>query len=317
MGTNSTDAPLGIRATDVAFVRFRAPDLGVMEEFLTDFGLHRSERTDTTLYMRGAGDEAFVHVTELGDEPAFIGLAFDAASVDDLEVLAAREEFGDITELDGPGGGRVVSAIDPNGFQVEVVADRGSVGRLEPAPALVHNDANDRTRLSRTLRLEAGPSHVQRLGHVVLNVIDFRESEAWYKERFGLITSDEIAVDETTSLGAFMRCDRGSIHVDHHSLFCVGRGTAGFNHAAFEVAGFDDLMAGHTHLQNTSREHQWGVGRHILGSQVYDYWRDPYGHMIEHWTDGDLFDSSVEPNVASVAELLGSQWGPMLGSPPG
>ena len=24
--------------------------------------------------------------------------------------------------------------------------------------------------------------------------------------------------------------------------------------------------------------HAWGVGRHILGSQIFDYWRDPFGH---------------------------------------
>jgi hypothetical protein len=25
----------------------------------------------------------------------------------------------------------------------------------------------------------------------------------------------------------------------------------------------------------------WGVGRHILGSQIFDYWWDPTGFMIE------------------------------------
>ena len=33
---------------------------------------------------------------------------------------------------------------------------------------------------------------MKRLGHCVLNVKNFSESEAWYKSRFGLITSDEI-----------------------------------------------------------------------------------------------------------------------------
>jgi len=42
-----------IKATDIAYGRFRAPDLDVMEEFLTRFGLVRSERTPTALYMRG------------------------------------------------------------------------------------------------------------------------------------------------------------------------------------------------------------------------------------------------------------------------
>ena len=65
---------------------------------------------------------------------------------------------------------------------------------------------------------------MKRLGHCVIDVADFRASEAWYKEHFGLITSDEIALDETTTLGAFMRCDQGDRFVDHHTLFLVGIG---------------------------------------------------------------------------------------------
>ena len=29
----------------------------------------------------------------------------------------------------------------------------------------------------------------------------------------------------------------------------------------------------------------------MLGSQIFDYWRDPWGHTVEHWTDGDLLDA--------------------------
>ncbi|MGA1748195.1 MAG: hypothetical protein ACO4BZ_11010, partial [Ilumatobacteraceae bacterium] len=94
------------------------------------------------------------------------------------------------------------------------------------------------------LRLDAGTSHVKRLGHCVLEVLDFRASETWYKERLGLVTSDEIALDETTVIGAFLRCDQGDRYVDHHTLFLIGAGRAGFDHAAFEVADFDDLMRG-------------------------------------------------------------------------
>ena len=42
-----------IKATDIAYGRFRAPDLDVEEEFLSRFGMTRSERTPTALYMRG------------------------------------------------------------------------------------------------------------------------------------------------------------------------------------------------------------------------------------------------------------------------
>jgi hypothetical protein len=83
-----------------------------------------------------------------------------------------------------------------------------------------------------------------------------------------------------------------------------------FNHAAFEVTGFDDLMRGHSHLKHQKREAAWGVGRHILGSQIFDYWRDPWGHELEHWTDGDVFTAADESGKASFRDLLSVQWGP-------
>ena len=305
-----------VKVKDLAFVRFRAPDLEVMEAFLTEFGLQCAGRDESTLYMRGGNDEGFVHVTHLADDAGFIGLAFEAGTEAELDELSVLDGFSPVHDLDGPGGGRVVHTVDPNGFGVEVVAERGAVGRLLVPSASPRNDATERTRVGAPVRLAPGPSHVQRLGHCVLDVHDFRASEGWYKERFGLVTSDEIALDEHTSLGAFLRCDPGGRHVDHHTLFLLGLGRARFNHAAFEVADFDDLMMGHSHLKANNRTPQWGVGRHVLGSQIYDYWLDPYGHMLEHWTDGDLFNNETPPNVASLGELLGSQWGPTHGGPP-
>jgi catechol 2,3-dioxygenase-like lactoylglutathione lyase family enzyme len=250
---------MGIKVNDIAFVRFRVPALDVMQVFLEEFGMQCAERTDDTLYMRGTDDEGFVHVTHLGDDASFIGLAFEASSEADLDHLAAEDEFSDVVALDGPGEGRVVRTTDPNGFQVEVVAGRGSVGRLPVPAAAIRNDAAAQPRKGARVGLESGPSHVKRLGHCVLNVIDYRASEAWYKQHFGLVTSDEIQLDERTALGAFLRCDQGDRYVDHHTIFLVGVGEAKFNHAAFEVTDFDGLMCGHTHLTTRDRNHQWGV----------------------------------------------------------
>ena len=167
-----------------------------------------------------------------------------------------------------------------------------------------------KARLRATKTSVAQPATVVRLGHCVLGVSDFRASEAWYKARFGFITSDEIAVAPNFSIGAFMRCDRGDTPTDHHTLFLLqGPGGASFNHAAFEVVDLDDLMHGHDHLKAKGRDPDWGVGRHILGSQIFDYWRDPWGHTLEHWTDGDLFTAADGSNIADLPTLMGVQWG--------
>ena len=299
-----------IKIEDVAYVRFQAPDLAEMRAFLEEFGLVLVEASETRLLARGGGPAPIVHVTERG-APGFFGLGLQAATVADLEVLALQEAIA--TEpLDLPGGGRRLALSDPDGHRIEVVAGQASAQPLAPPAAEAWNSAHGRSRVRRTKRVGAGPAHVVRLGHVVLNVSDFRASERWYKERFGFITSDEIQVSPEFTLGAFLRCDRGETPTDHHTLFLAQSPKGpGFNHAAFEVADFDDLMAGHQHLKDAGRAAAWGVGRHILGSQIFDYWRDPWGHTLEHFTDGDLFTAADDSNVASLRDLLGVQWGPL------
>lgn len=196
---------------------------------------------------------------------------------------------------------------------MEVVADRARGKPLPSRELPAFNDASEKPRRNELLRVGGGPSQVLRIGHCVLNVTDFRVSEAWYKSRFGFVTSDEIFLgDPSLAIGAFMRCDRGDTPSDHHTLFLMGTGTPKFNHAAFEVAGLDDLMSGNAYLAAKERQHEWGVGRHFLGSQIFDYWRDPWGHAVEHWTDGDLLDTAWGSRQTSVDELVGTQWGPAL-----
>ena len=297
-----------IKIEDVAFVRFRAPDLKEMRGFLEDFGLAIVAADEQRLFARGTGPAPFLHATERGD-PGFAALGLRAASLADLRRLAAAEG-AEIQALDAPGGGQMVALSDPDGHRVEIVAGQEMA---PPLPLPVHeawNTAQKQKRLRRVKRTGAG-AHAVRLGHCVLNVANFRTSERWYKDRFGFLTSDEIAVTPEFSLGAFLRCDRGEAPTDHHTLFLMQSPKGpGFNHAAFEVADIDDLMAGHTRLQAAGRAAEWGVGRHLLGSQIFDYWRDPWGHALEHWTDGDLFTAEDGSRVVGLPQLLGVHWGP-------
>src|SRR5215831_15766981 len=109
-----------IKATDLAYGRLRSPDLDKQEEFLTAFGMVRAERTKNALYMRGTDEPHHLHVTELGD-PKYIGIAFHAGSMEDLEKLSRVDGASKIEDIDEPGGGKRVRLTDPDGFQVEVV----------------------------------------------------------------------------------------------------------------------------------------------------------------------------------------------------
>jgi catechol 2,3-dioxygenase-like lactoylglutathione lyase family enzyme len=300
---------VAIRVSDISHVRFTAPDLEEMRAFLVEFGLTPTMGPDGVLYARGAGPSPFLHSTAKG-EPGFAALGLRAESLSDLEILA-RAEGVVVEAFDAPGGGSVVRLNDPDGRLVEVIAGQTPVDVQPMEPETPRNSAaSGHPRVCASVRLTAGPATVVRLGHCVLEVSDFRTVEAWYKSRFGFITSDEIEAAPGAAIGAFLRCDRGDTPTDHHTLFLLQspRGP-GFNHAAFEVADMDDLMRGHDHLKAGGRKAAWGIGRHILGSQIFDYWKDPWGHELEHWTDGDLFTVADGSNTTTLGDLLGVQWG--------
>ena len=296
-----------IRIEDIAHVRFSAPDLGVMRGFLEDFGLKVFD-AQGRLYGRGLDGRPFLHVTETG--PAqFLALGLRAESLSDLEVRAAHEGVP-IEDLNEPGGGKILRLTDPDGYRVEVVAGQTRDAEAGLPIDLPRNTAAARPRARTTVRLQAAPAHVVRLGHAVLKVRDFHRSERWYKARYGFLTSDEAEAAENVPVGAFMRCDRGDTPTDHHTVFLAQLpGKIGLLHAAFEVASFDDLMVGHQYLKSRKRQSAWGVGRHIMGSQVFDYWKDPFGNELEHWTDGDLFTAEDPPQKQPMSALLSVQWG--------
>ena len=51
-----------------------------------------------------------------------------------------------------------------------------------------------------------------------------------------------------------------------------------------------------------------GIGRHILGSQIFDYWQDPWGDKHEHYCDGDLFTADEPTGVHAVSREAMAQW---------
>jgi catechol 2,3-dioxygenase-like lactoylglutathione lyase family enzyme len=295
-----------IKVEDIAHVRFAAPNLAAMRSFLEDFGLRVTE-VQGKLYGKAADGRPFVHVTEPG-KAKFLGIGLRAETLADLDRLASHEGLT-VEDLNEPGGGKVVRLTDPDGYRVEVVAGQAREDAIVLAD-LPRNTSSEKSRHGETVRLRPAPANVVRIGHAVLKVSDFRRSEFWYKERFGFLTSDEIEAAEGVPLGAFMRCDRGDKPADHHTIFLAQLpGELGLLHAAFEVANIDDLMLGHQYLKSRKRHQAWGVGRHIMGSQIFDYWKDPFGNELEHWTDGDLFTAADPPQKQPMSALLAVQWG--------
>lgn len=300
----------GIKVREMAYIRLRCPDLDLQERFLTDFGMQRVARTASVLYMRGTDPNQYLHVTEKGS-PKVLGLAWYARNQHDLETLAGVPGASGIEHLDAPGGGLRVRLQDPNGYAVEVVCGIDSPAPIPVASRSINSGHSPLNRAGTLMRVKAGPSSVKRIAHGVLFTPRFSETLRWYREMLGFISSDDLYADSTDNIiASFNRCDAGTDYVDHHTFFTMRNEEAGLNHVSFEVHDIDDVFSGHDYLQAQGRySHVWGVGRHLLGSQVFDYWEDPWGKVHEHWADSDRLNARNGSNLMQLEEGLRSQWG--------
>jgi hypothetical protein len=99
---------------------------------------------------------------------------------------------------------------------------------------------------------------------------------------------------------AFLHLDCGENLVDHHCFFFFEGPVSHVHHSSFEVHDFDRQVLGHEWLREKGYENCWGVGRHVAGSQIFDYWFDPSRFIMEHYSDGDQVNCH-KPTVRSRA----------------
>jgi catechol 2,3-dioxygenase-like lactoylglutathione lyase family enzyme len=301
-----------IKVTDLAWLEFVKPDLDRAEVFARDFGFLVAHREPDTLYLRGSRAGTHCLVVRRGPGSRFLGPVFQAAEAADLERLA-RRSGASVRKLDDHGGGLAVDLTDPSGLPVRVVHSVAEHHELPGQRPLLINTDGAVSRVNVTQRPAREPARVERLGHVVLSTPVFRRALDWYLDFLGLIVSDFLYLDGLRRRGptmAFLRCDRGSVPADHHTLALHLGPDNGYVHSAYQVADLDALAAGGAYLTERGYRRSWGVGRHIQGSQIFDYWRDPDRLLLEHFTDGDLFDHTVTPGWAAMSASGLAQWGP-------
>lgn len=241
-----------------------------------------------------------------------MGLGLRVGSRADLEAVAALPEAGPIENSPHPGGGKLVALRDPSGFVVEVVFSQEPSEEHPHRAPLPLNVGGARARVDATQRPPVAPPEVVRLGHVVLEVADFQKTCGWYTRTFGFLASDVQVLPDGSPAVVFLRLNLGATPADHHTLALAQGVLPTFSHAAFEVIDIDAIGMGQRVLRERGWRHAWGLGRHILGSQLFDYWHDAVGDKHEHYCDGDLFTEDVPMGVHAVSREAMSQWGQVM-----
>ncbi len=301
-----------IKIADIAYLRFGRRDVALACRYFKDFGLIESARDNGRIYFRGILPQHHCVIIEPARHDSFLAMGLRAKSHDDLAHLAHAMQ-ATIQQSPEPGGGRRVELVDPSGLRVEVVHGLQDLPTLPHREARLANGPLARPRINRPQPILAAPADVFRLGHLVLQRQEFARNANWYINTFGLIASDvEVLPVSGEAVLTFLRCDRGADLSDHHTIVIAAGPQDTYDHAAFEALDLDSVALGCEWLQHQGWVKSWGVGRHVLGSQLFSYHYDPSGFAVEHYTDGDLFDADYPTRYHPTCKSGLYAWGPDL-----
>jgi catechol-2,3-dioxygenase len=246
-----------------------------------------------------------------GPQDRLAGIAF---AMDPSVSLQAYVKKFNAKWLDGgqiPGGGVGVELFDPSGRSVWLLQGQQELPErtVRQATTSLTNDGQIQRRINGMVRTPAEVPEVLRLGHVVFQTVNFEEMQYWYMQVIGMIPTDVQYLADGTPTLAFNRLDLGTQPADHHTLVLIGAIEEKYEHSAYELVDLDALGQGQQIMHANGYRHMWGLGRHLIGSQLFDYWFDPDGFEYEHYTDGDLFTSDFE-TLYSAFEFGGIwSWG--------
>lgn len=311
-----------VRATGLHHLVLETPDIVEASRFYEDFGLVLAARFGEHVYFRAAGSAHHCLVLAPGRRARLARIAVTVETELDLRKLASLPGASPVASRITPGGGLGVMTTAPDGFVVEAVMGVAETALLPRRAPPVANRPGNVLRRGSAVRLPPAPSQITRIGHAVLETARPRALVAWWMRTFGFIASDVQALDDAnaTPVVTFLRCDRGETPTDHHTIAVALGPRAGLAHVAFEVDDVDEIGRGAAWLSSRGRRHAWGIGRHLLGSQVFDYWRAPDGTVVEHYADGDVFDRTAPTGRSAFRGSNLLQWGPKppkdFGRPP-
>ena len=293
------NSPEKVQLSRIAHVYFEHSDLETFIKFAADFGFVEAAQNEKTIYYRGYGKDPYIYVASQSEtrRSRFLGTAF-----------VAKDE---------------VTFERPNGTFFHVVY--GQTERdveVKTPPTATHdsqgpfNTPFEKPRKGQFQRYHDGPALVHKLGHYGYVCKEFDVELEFYTSNFNFVHSDILNLPQFPQMDVmtFMHLDLGEEYTDHHSFFLQRAsptlGKTYVHHTSFEVADFDTQLMGHHYLAKKGWKSVWGVGRHILGSQIFDYWFDSSRFKIEHYADGDVVNRDNATRREPVGPL--SVWGPEL-----
>jgi catechol 2,3-dioxygenase len=245
-------------------VEITTPQPSASVDFYTGiWGLDVAAEADGTVYLAATGGD--FHVLELtpSETTSLRKVSFRTRSREDLHRLFERTRQAGCEVVSvpapspSPAGGESFVVREPQGCAIE----------------FVHGD---RTKAARVVA-----ERPERLAHVNINSLDVEKLSAFYQETLGFRLSDR------SKLMAFLCCNS-----DHHAVVLAEAPRNGLNHIAFLMPDLESVMRGSGRMVDHGYPIGWGVGRHGPGDNVFAYFVDPTGAVIEYTAEVLQIDDS-------------------------
>jgi len=267
---------------------YGAEDVAAGIKYFDDWGVPTGDRgahgadyrlpSEQTIRVRSAGDKSLPAAVEAGSTAREIIWGVDEKAM--LDKLA--DELGRDREVKRDADG-TLHTTDGIGWGIGF--------KLAASPKIGINGGSSH---GGNLNAPFDPPHKaapKRMGHVVFNVPPDKAEQAttFYVDRLQFRFSDR-----SKGFGDFMRCPGSN---EHHNLFFLYAGKAMFNHVAFEVSGFDEIIFGGKHMVGCGWKPDTKPGRHILGSNLFWYFKNPSGGKTEYYADMDIMDDNWKTRI--------------------
>ena len=250
--------------TALRSVELSTPDLEGSVAFYTEiWGLEIAARQADKVFLAATGSDFHVLELKAGTEAALRKVTFRVRSREDLPVLAERLLQAGCTLLRPPG-----PADAPSGGEHFVVR--------EPQGSTLEFVYGDRTKPARIVA-----NKPFRLAHVNINSADIEALSTFYQSALGFRLTDR------SKLMAFLRCND-----DHHTVVLAEAPVNGLNHVAFQMPDLESVMRGSGNVKDAGYPIGWGVGRHGPGDNVFAYFVDPAGVVVEYTAEVLQVDDS-------------------------
>jgi catechol 2,3-dioxygenase len=262
-------------------------------EFYTDvFGLTEYDRRGDSVYLTCGHDERYDFVVTAGDT-GVDHFAVRVDSVDELEGYAeAVETSGVDIERTHDGEDGLTAGVRfalPSGVEAELVVV----------------DHPHYRRANETAAPRSGVAPVD-LDHITLMSDAIREDVAFLEETLDFNVSEIHKQDADTWRFAWTR-----FGPQHHDVAFVNSDESSWtlHHLAWTTTSIDHIKSLADRMSQHGHQIEVGVSRHVVGSNIFAYFREPGGNRFELSTEMATLDDSTETRVNEPGDDVLSSWG--------